>query len=291
VKRFLTPIVAVTLIVAASAAYADSLNVLWYSGGAEPLSNGTYQTQVNNLANPGTGDSSSTTWNITYWTGGAMPVGSYNVLVVASPVGPWFADPNYTALNAALPITFGSRELVTGLDADWHLIEAPGSTNFNGPRGFLRNAISWAGSGTGLGLVVLAAGDSFGGPNLASLGLTGLGTHATFAANNVEIPAALAGFPINTGLTSAGLSNWGASAHDGWTGADTALWTGIDSDGTCTVPSSCRFVTLVTASEAGGGIAPVPGPIAGARLPGILFAGGGLLAWWRRKRKAAAIAA
>jgi hypothetical protein len=35
------------------------------------------------------------------------------------------------------------------------------------------------------------------------------------------------------------------------------------------------------------GAAPVPGPLAGAGLPGLLLAGGGLLGWWRRRRTTA----
>jgi hypothetical protein len=217
-------------------ALADSKKILWYTGGTESSGPGTYEAAINGLI--GQAAAGGSTWTIDYWTSGPMPVGTYQALVVASAIGGWSSYPSYTALTSALP-TLGDRVMVTGQDADWHYINHPGSAAFDGPQGFLLDAINWAGSGSGLGAVFLNT-------QIETTFLTGLGTQGG-SDDTVVIPGAYSAFPINAGLTTGGISGWSTSSHESWTGYDTSLWTAINTN------SSGGAVTLVSAATADGG--------------------------------------
>ncbi len=271
---------------AVPAAQASTIDVLWYTGGV--TNSPDYQASYNSLAasNPG-----GNAWNIVFWDSGPIPAGTFNTLVVASQIGSWNTNPNYAALTASglTEASFGNRVMVTGQDTDWHYLNGPGNgttgSAFDGPRGFLSNAINWSGSGTGLGAVVLSADAGF------AL-FSGLGTES-FGGEDVRIPAAFTGLPINSGLTTAGLSNWGTSSHQSWTGTDTTKWAQINVlGGSCsdTLPnpaaSSCsNFVTLIKAEEAGGGLgdglgeAPEPSTLV---LLGTALAGLSARVWRKR---------
>jgi len=272
-KKYTSGLLALTLALAANSMVASTIDILWYvapgTPGGTDLS--TYEANITALAaqelNPVFNVSGSiNSWNITFWDGTlSKPSGVYNVLVGGSNNS--FGTGAYSSLSSAVTSSdFGSRVMLTGQDADYHYINGPGSANFNGPAGFLIDAINWAGSGTGMGGVLLGLD--------AASAISFAGESASNAAHeDVNIPVAYATYPINVGLSSSGLSNWGTSDHNTFSGINSSLWTVIN------ITNAGDAVTIVSAGSADGGTT-VPDATA---TVGLLGLGVMLLAGFKRR--------
>lgn len=149
--------------------------------------------------------------------------------------------------KAAIEAARGERTFITGSDADVHTIigntgHAPihpsgkqmifrcspplvGPRCWDGALGHLVNAVNWAGSGRGLGIVSLVAGEYPGSrwwlrPNSflrAELdGFVAFWGNGNKRENDPVIPVPAQGYPLNSGLTAKGLGNWRDSFHAGF---------------------------------------------------------------------------
>ncbi len=266
----------------ANAANAASLKVLWYG------QSDAYNTKISELANKAPtfdpeGDG-SLDWDLTIWNpqDPAPDFSDYNVFAIGfgwkhkglnfNPIG---ILNNKEEISAAR----GNRTFLSGQDADNHYNYNPGPRP-NGPLGFLVNAVNWAGTGEGMGIVSLP--DGLGSThsrsqewwlNDRSFLKDELESYVSyFNTNSVVIPTATSDFPVNEGLTTAGLSNWRTSAHAAFN-KNIPGYLSINDAGS----RPGYAVTIVTASEAGGGtLGPEPESVPEPSSMLGLFALGGL---------------
>jgi hypothetical protein len=231
-----------SLLAISSSVYATTIDVLWYTY-ADPSSE--YVSFYSSLAGSGPGsagsypESSGLTWNLTFFGPSSAPptFRMYDVLVIESgeafrtgaPGGP-LATPNYSGIldnKNAIEAARGIRSFISGADADFHAVRGDsglcpgaGCGNFDGARGYVINAVNWAASGGGLGIVSFYHGEfpeSFWWDDARSFLRAELqGNWFAFRENDVVIPPSAASFPLNEGLTSAGLSDWTFSFHGGF---------------------------------------------------------------------------
>lgn len=260
---------AAVLAIPASLAEATSINVLWTQGDA--AYNADIQTLASGADTYDPDGDGSLSWNLTLWDGSAVNFANYDVLVVGSSCntpangaasgncgsGGGFFGTNVAiggvlANKVGIEAARGNRTFLSGQDADWHYHRTPGAVD-DGPRGFLINAVNWAASGTGLGIVSMVdriSNNNGWWTNDDSFLKSELGT-APFAyqEQNVDIGPGQSAFPINEGLTDSGLSNWNTSSHACF--STVTGYTAINIAGSG-AQAGCG-VTIVTSAGASGG--------------------------------------
>lgn len=231
---------------------ANTINVLWYTY-ADPGSEYRQKITRLAEAVHTLPQSNGSTWNLTYWDAGspAPDFSGYDVLVIESgesfltgptPGGP-LATPDYSGIlgnKAAIEAARGDRTFITGADSDFHALRGdtgnipddPGAPDgggkcapaltapscWDGALGHLVNAINWTGRGNGLGIVSFLDGEhpgSFWWTNTDSFLHDELAGHVDYAGSdqNPIINPLQSAHPLNSGLTSQGLSDWNNSFH------------------------------------------------------------------------------
>lgn len=233
-----------------SLAQAASIHVLWYTYAD---SESEYRKKISQLAEivHSFPQSNGTSWNLHYWEAGSPPpdFARFDVLVIES--GEAFltgapdsepAVPDYRGIldnRAAIEAARGDRTFITGSDSDFHAIRGdtgnilsnatasgggkcvPALTSpdcWNGALGHLVNAINWAAAGNGLGIVSFLDGEhpgSFWWAHENSFLRSELYGSVSYSGSEQTpiITMSQAAHPLNSGLTSKGLSNWDKSFH------------------------------------------------------------------------------
>ena len=315
-KVLLTAVVG--LAIQSAAAYADQLDVLWYTW-ADPASE--YRASgLSAIAADAAGNAKSAgnSWTITQWDDNApLPtLGDYDVLVIESgapfrtgavPGTFWPTHDAYAGILAnksAIEAVRGDRTFITATDADFHAIRGDsgncagvsGCALWDGARGHLINAIDWAGSGNGLGVVALLNINEFDqNPNLDASNrywwddgnsfLYGelRGNFRTIASSNsASITPQAAHLPLNEGLTALGLSDWHNSFHGEFLDGTPGYSEVVDSAFNAGYAYAIATTATIDAGRGGRDALPVPEPLSVE----MLLLGLGVVMLWPRRRPA-----
>lgn len=265
--------------------FAAPINVLWY-GVDDAYNAGMQQLATQASAYDPAGDG-SLEWNLSFWNeGDILPdFENYDVFVIGSGGSGFFSSFDKSRLLSAssdISDARGSRTFLSGQDADWHVI------NGSNPQadGFLINAVNWAASGSGLGIVSLTDGWEGDGGNWwlddnSFLRDELIGNVRYFQDEGVIIPDSTSDFPVNEGLTTAGLSNWSVSSHSGFLKNGMPGYLSINDAGS----NSDYSVTVVTADHAGGGTDGGDDPVSVPEPSTLIFLGSSFLGLIMIRRK------